>query len=366
MALPTALICHESVVAGDAIGRDIVGMYRFLERIGYQPTIVANALRQVGENLRSLQIGDPDLAKAAVLVYHHSQNWVAGDEILAQTQCPVLFRYHNITPARFFAPYSARYADVCARGRVQTERFRSSTRRHLWLADSEFNKGDLVESGVDAETIRVVPPFNLLGKMLLGEREVDYSAEIINLLFVGRLAPNKGHIQLLRVVHALRPVLRHRVRLRIVGANDPELRLYVDEIVAEIDRLGLHQQVELRSHCSDQEWLELFRGAHLYLNFSEHEGFCLPIVECQAIGLPVVGAAATAVAETAGAEQLFAAPPEGGEDYVFYADLIERVLEDAPLRNQIIAAGERNVRERFLDEPIENAFAAGLYELLRS
>lgn len=366
MPVARVAICHQSVVSGDAIGRDVAGMYRFLERIGYEPVIVSEVLQENAENFRSLRPGDPALDTLALLIYHHSQFWAAGDDLIAQISCPILFRYHNITPAHFFAPFSALYAGICAKGREQTERFRATAKDHLWLADSEYNKEDLTRSGTDKDRIRVGPPFNLLGKLLLLDRLANYRAETIELLFVGRLAPNKGHIQLLRTVHALRPELRQKVRLRIVGANDPELNEYYEEIVAEISRLALQDQVELRSHYSDLAWVELFQKAHLYLCFSEHEGFCLPIVECQAIGLPVVASGATAVAETAGANQLISAPPESQEDYLFYAALIERVLADAKLRDQVTANGERNVRARFIDEPIENAFAGALYELLRT
>src|SRR6185295_10862184 len=91
------------------------------------------------------------------------------------------------------------------------------------------------------------------------------------------------------------------VKLRIVGAADEQLRGYTEELLALANRLGVARHVDWLTHISNDELDKLFRRSHVYVNASEHEGFCVPIIEAQAIGLPVVTVDSTAIKETAGA-----------------------------------------------------------------
>lgn len=365
MSQPKVAICHQTVAAGDAIGEDICGMYRLLQRMGWEPIVVCESYQRPEDGMRWISPVALASEGPQILIYHHSQLWSEGENLVEGTTCPILFRYHNITPAWFFARYSTRYEMLCEEGRAQTLRFQKTQIRHLWLADSNYNLEDLVSSGGDRSRIRVAPPFNLLAKLFMEGRVANYASDTIELLFVGRFAPNKGHAHLLRTVHSLAALARHRVVLRIMGARDPELSLYDDEITALIDEFGLRDQIVIHPHSSHEEWLRSFRSAHAYLCFSEHEGFCVPIAEAQAIGLPIIGSDATAVGETAGTGQLISSPPVKEEDYQFYALLVEQLMSDPVLRSQLITKGEHNVRERFADEVIENAFTGALYELLQ-
>ena len=357
-------LAHQSVVWGDAIGNDIVGMYRLLEALGFEPVIVGEVHRHQFADLATIAAKDAELSSCSLLIYHHSQFWATGETLLEGVECPVIFRYHNITPPHFFAPYSARYASLCEDGRRLTRQLAGFGGAHLWLADSKFNASDLVANGVDSGNIVVSPPFNRIHNMLRLPRLACYDGKVIDILFVGRLAPNKGHRHLLRVVHALTGELGYCARLRIVGAIDPELDGYHRDLRTMIAELQLEPCVELLPHCSERELETLFQTAHFFACFSEHEGFCVPIIEAQAIGLPVVGAATTAVGETAGLNQLMNVLPLGSSDYSFYARLIVEAFENANLRATVANIGERNVRERFSEEPIENGFTDAVFRTL--
>jgi len=103
----------------------------------------------------------------------------------------------------------------------------------------------------------------------------------------------------------------------------------------------------------------------VYMSMSDHEGFCVPIVEAQALGLPVVAMDSSAIRGTAGNGQLIAAPPIQHDDYVFYALLLEEVFQNAELRRTIVKNGYRNVDARFRREVIENGFMQALLPMLR-
>jgi glycosyltransferase involved in cell wall biosynthesis len=152
--------------------------------------------------------------------------------------------------------------------------------------------------------------------------------------------------------------------LRIVGGLDPAWDGYQSDLFRHIAELDLEDHVEIRPHCPDAELVELYRCSHVYLCLSEHEGFNVPIIESQAIGLPTIGAAVAATGETAGPFQLFSTLPESPEDDYFYAALIQEICTDEALRHQLTLEAEHNVVKRFTDEPIENRFVAGVYRAL--
>lgn len=104
------------------------------------------------------------------------------------------------------------------------------------------------------------------------------------LLFVGRLASNKGLIPL---VQAFVPLSRHdpNARLVIVG-EDGGMRPAVER---EIARQGLAGQVVLAGYLEDEARLAAaFQGARLVVLPSEYEAFGLVLLEALAQGTPVV------------------------------------------------------------------------------
>jgi len=338
----------------------MAGMYRLLQRLGMEPVIVCDWNSQK-DGFRISAPAATDWKSFEIIIYHHSQYWKLGEELIHHSACPIVFKHHNITPARFFKPYFEHYYNVCAQGREQTKVF-AADKRHAWLSDSNFSKQELAEDGLEPDRIRVVPPFNRVSQLLQLQSEANYNSDIIELLFVGRISPNKGHFHLLRVSCVLMSEFSRPIKLRIVGALDPALNSYYDHIVRHISDLGLGDHAEILPHCGDNELIELYRRSHLYVCLSEHEGFNVPITEAQAVGLPVLGAGAGATGETAGPGQLFSEVPRSAEADYFYASLIEEVFTDKNLRAQLTLAGEHNVRERFTDEVIENAFVSAIYE----
>src|SRR5262252_4364266 len=162
-------ICHRSVTSGDAIGNDIIGSYRVLDRMGFYPTVLCQF---ADDNIRSSMRIDCNLDPEHVsrtyelLLYHHSIEWCGGEAIIDAFSGPVVARYHNITPGEFFAPYTPEYEAICYAGRNQTARMAHGSRVRMWQAASSYNAQELVGLGVSASQISVVPPFNRIADML--------------------------------------------------------------------------------------------------------------------------------------------------------------------------------------------------------
>ena len=60
----------------------------------------------------------------------------------------------------------------------------------------------------------------------------------------------------------------------------------------------------------DDELAAYYRWADVYVSLSEHEGFCVPLVEAMAMDVPVLAYAAGAVPETLGGAGVLFAPKD--------------------------------------------------------
>ena len=116
---------------------------------------------------------------------------------------------------------------------------------------------------------------------------------------MGRLAPNKNLPVLVEAVARLRD-LAPAVHAVIIGDTSD---IYADEMrrCRHLARqLGIENRVHFLGSVTEDRLADCYRDADLLVIPSEHEGFCIPVLEAQACGLPVIAARATALPETVG------------------------------------------------------------------
>jgi L-malate glycosyltransferase len=217
---------------------------------------------------------------------------------------------HNVTPARWYWDHAPYTAIQCALGRRDLPEF--AARCDVVAGVSEFNAREL---GTD----RVVP---LL--LELPAYEDFESGGPPTVLFVGRLAPHKRQDEVIRAVALLR---RHRLDdARLVLVGEPLTAAYADALADLAEQLA--PGAVTFEHSIDDAALESrFRAAHAFLCLSEHEGFCIPVLEAFAHGVPVVARPRGAISETAGDAALLL---DGALDAM--AELVHFAITDAPLR----------------------------------
>jgi glycosyltransferase involved in cell wall biosynthesis len=357
------------VRGGDAVGNDILGMYRALEAAGFRPAILCEYCELPPALALDVRAGPRPQDHAGdfdAVVYHHSIYWPAGDAVLADVQGPRIVKYHNVTPMAFFEGYSEDYVHYCREGRLQTSRLCSSGRVTRWQADSTFNALELGDCGEDTGRIDIVPPFTRAPELLSTPRNaVGGGLRPVIAAIVARVAPNKGHADILRMAGAWRSLMPEQpLELRFVGGQDPRLARYRAELDALGASLGLQGSIQWIEGASDDAVADLLRTADVYLNFSRHEGFCVPLVEAQALGLPTVSYDIGAVRETAGPGQVVLPPCASPEDFATLAGVVHAVATSPLLRGRIAAAGRENVRSRFTRERTASAFVASLRRAL--
>jgi glycosyltransferase involved in cell wall biosynthesis len=236
--------------------------------------------------------------------------------------------YHNITPPHYFVDINKELVRLCFRGRRELALYQS--RCDLALGDSEYNRQELDALGFSPTgVLPVVPGFDHLS--VADSRTADgFADEWVNLLFVGRVIPNKRFEDLIRAFHAYKTFFNPRSRLLLVGSHSGFER-YVAMLHGLIGRLGV-RDVHLVGHVSNEELTAYYDVADVFVSASEHEGFCVPLVESFHMGVPVLAYAATAVPSTMdGAGVLYT-----DKDPMHLAALINAVVEDPALVDRIV------------------------------
>jgi glycosyltransferase involved in cell wall biosynthesis len=327
------------IVYGDAISNQAINIRDYLRGRGYASEIFVK--RREARMEDEAQLFHPALvAPADALLYHHS----IGSELTAfavehaGAKCLV---YHNVTPAEYYAPYRPGFAWMLSVGRAHLPRL--APHFPVSVGDSAFNAAELAACGFDSPGVLPIicdpAKWNLRADDALMDRLQDGR---VNLLFVGRIAPNKKQDELVEAFALYRQLDAHS-RLVIAGegrASDP----YYARLVRTVAARGLGDHVVVTGQIMDAELLAYYRTAHLYWSLSEHEGFGVPLVESMWFDVPVLAYRSAAVPETLGEAGIMF---DGKDDLRAVAALAKLVTrDDDDLRRRTIAAG-RARREAF-------------------
>jgi L-malate glycosyltransferase len=314
---------------GDAIGHEVLGIQRVLRAAGYDSEIFVETadsrLESLTRDFRELvDFSHPD----NLLLHHFSLGSKASRTAFALPDRMALI-YHNITPPEYFVGVHRTLARQCFRGRRELRAYAS--RCDLALGDSEFNRQDLEALGFPRTAVLpVVPDFSHLDRAPNWLVAQDFDDDWTNILFVGRVIANKKIENLIRYFHAYHTSVNPRSRLLIVGAQSGFER-YLASLHQLTATLGT-SHVHFIGHVSDEELVAFYELADLFLCASEHEGFCVPLVEAFYKQVPVLAYAATAVPSTMdGAGVLF-----DDTEPMHVAALMDAILSDAALQDRIV------------------------------
>jgi glycosyltransferase involved in cell wall biosynthesis len=343
--------------ARDAVGNDIHHMADLFRRQGHPPDVFT---RVWGEdqprNCRGRTV--PSYLgrdRSAVLIYHHTSGYEAAIDLVHRLRCRRVIRYHNVTPAHFFEPYDPSITTDCRTGREQLDDLIASN-CELYLSDSEYNQSELLAHGAPPERCAVVPPFHQADALGTVEPDPEVLEDLldghINLLFVGRRAPNKGHRLLIDAFAAYADRHNPQSRLFLVGAADSRLRRYDDELREQVRRLGLQGRVAFLGGIDAPRLRAYYASAAALVVTSEHEGFCVPAIEAMALGVPVVAWGTTAVANTIGDAGLVW--PEADPNLL--AASIDAVVRNLELRLLLADRGRRRYHRFFRPAHLEADF----------
>ncbi len=327
-----------SLSSNDAIGNYALTLRRIFQGWGMAGSEIFSAARDRRVRDPGRAVTELRLAPDDWLIYHYGNGSPLSDLALTHPS-KLIFCYHNVTPGRFFAPFSVTEADRLDQGRTEIFRFKSAAT----VTDSAYNQAELLDLGffdtriaplrVDAQGLRRSAELPA-GKAVVAQypRTIEGNAWV-NWLFVGRVAPNKRQDMLICAFSDYQR-WQPNSRLLLVGTWHvcPGYKAELDYLVR---RLGVQNVIFAGQPSYEQGFGAYYAAADVYISASEHEGFGVPLVEAMAFGLPVVARTCGGVACAVGDGGLLVdrAGPEA------LAEGARILLEDAAVR-AFYAAGQ--------------------------
>jgi glycosyltransferase involved in cell wall biosynthesis len=275
-----------------------------------------------------------------ILIFHASIGQPQVHDFLAERHEPIVLVYHNVTPASYFEPYDIVFAELLTLGRRDVERLRP--RVCGAIAASEFNARELEAMGY--RDVRVVPPAIDIRHLTAVEPRPStvHHLEMLaapKLLCIAQVMPHKRPDFLVQAMHIVETYLGMKGFLLLVGPQ--RLERYaraIREQVQELNLVGVH----LVGSVDDADLAAMLRAASVVVTASEHEGFCMPLVEAMTFDTPVLARACAAIPETVGDAGLLLPQPAGP---TLFAEAITELLANKPLQADLVARGRRRIAE---------------------
>ena len=327
-------------------GRDAIGSHVLLARdalrgAGFASDIYAgDAHPEVRAQARPLEDLPVRPQPDSWLLFHHSTGSAVAEAVLRRAE-PKLVDYHNITPPALVRRWAPWIREELELGLEQLQAVAPAS--FFGIAHSRFSERELLAAGCPRTAV-VAPLVDLAAfearadAGLLAARRAERRAGGADWLFVGRVSPHKAQHDLVKALACYRRFYDSRARLHLVGsALGSDYRRALERFAA---RLGLEDAVRMVGPVSDEELAAYYRSADVFVCASDHEGFCVPIVEAMHLGVPVVAFAAAAVGETVG---------DGGmvltdKSPMTLATAVHRAVTDDTLRATLVEAGARRAR----------------------
>lgn len=338
---------------GDAVGNSTLSLHRFLEKKGIESHIISLTIDECMKD-KATFFKDYKENPNSLKILHFAIPSELTDFFLKIKGKKTMI-YHNITPPHFFTDFSDDLVRFTHEGRKHLERLNDCF--DLSIADSTYNANELIE--LNYKNVKVSPLMVNLSDYDSPHSEGFYNLlkdDRKNIIFVGRISPNKKIEDLIKVLFFYKKYLSPSIRL-IVAGNTRTLPKYFYSVRDLASRFYLTaEDIVFTGHIPFEELLSVYRLGDVFLSMSEHEGFCLPLIESCYFRVPVVAYDAGAVAETL-----------GGSGIVFNekkpdvtAGLVERVLNDEPLREKL-----KDLQAKRLDTYRKDSEPETLFALLK-
>jgi glycosyltransferase involved in cell wall biosynthesis len=323
---------------GDAISDHSLFIKKFLEENGFIVQTFAIEDTQNNQNVKKIDLNL--ISSDDSIVYHHSISSELSSYFKNFKGKKALI-YHNITPAYFFEKYNLELTKKLEQARKDLVQLRDSF--DSYFCDSLFNQSELIDLKFK-NTFHLPIPFQThLWQIYPDSNFLKNLSTSKNICFVGRIAPNKKQEDLLllfKEIHAL----DESIKLILTGYPDKEgYFVYLNYLV---EKWNLSESVIFTKAVDQSQLLSIYQSSSLFISMSEHEGFCVPLLEAMWQNIPILAFKSTAVTETlADSGILF----QHKKDYKNLAKLALLLLTEADLRDKVLLSQEKR-REFFLEK----------------
>jgi glycosyltransferase involved in cell wall biosynthesis len=344
--------------SGDAIGNDIMALKNVIESLEYETGIfVYDINTECGKKNALLYTQMPALDDYDIVIYH--SGFLPLGQFFGKLNCRKMLVFHNITPPEYFRNYDLDLCNIL--NQCLKELKYLADKVDYCLADSEFNKKDLERHGYKCkiDVLPILIPMNeYLTTMPSNEILKKYAEKHPNILFAGRFAPNKKIENIIAVFYNYRRYIDKDARLFLVGSYSFTNKYY-RSLKQYVEDLNIINNVIFTGHIPFNEILAYYVLSDIYLCLSEHEGFCVPLVEAMIFDKPIVAYDAAAIKETLGGSGFLLSD----NDPLLVAMVIDRIVTDKILQKNIIS-GQRTRLEYFRYEDIKRMFINYLHNFI--
>lgn len=412
----TVRLAAANIFERDAVGNYALAVYRLLRANGIPAQLYAGnfepsmrgAIRYIGDLLDDVEEQD--------LVWMNFSIFDPYLPAIANLDCRKLLYFHNITPPRYFQIYDAEYSVFCANGLAQlaeADKFgvllaNSATSAGLvketFAAEREKRLAAAKEAAAQEQSSLPRPAGasaakrKLLGSpaalaaeskeapakkrarkvqaavcppILGGRRWESIAGEPIDLpdaqsllLYVGRVAPHKRVEDLLALFAKFHALDRQSALLIVGGMTFAGYTGYLQYLL-DHDYAAIKSRIHFLNGVSDGQLKTIYSSASAFVTMSEHEGYCVPLVEAMEFGLPVFAYADPAMSETLGqAGRRF-----HDKDFSQIAADIRHTLQTPWKRDAMIAAQQARLAELMTQadgRPIWTALEKAMFSRARS
>lgn len=338
---------------GDGVSNDAVCIKKLLDELGIENGLY---VKWWDERVKQYitEIDKYTCKKDDIIIYHFAGQ-VHLIDLVVSFKCKKLIKYHNITPPKFFLPDNPKLAVFCETGLKQIRKYI----RYFdgALADSRFNADDLIGYGADADTVDVLPiafdcsntlsakPDKLLSRRLSSQKYF---------LVVGRVVKNKCIEDSIDAFEYYYRFHDSDAYLYIIG-NMGLGSSYTELLRKRVSTLRASEHIIFTDKVNDNELTSYYGNARALLCMSEHEGFCIPLLEAASRGVPVIAYSSTAVPYTMGNSGILLYKKDPG----LTAHLMYELSESRELAEEIIRKQNLNL-EKYSNESIKEQLSAVL------
>ncbi len=328
-----------TIAFGDAVGNDTVAIHGLLEELGFETAIYAQNIDPRLKKGTAMKLDRaPRLNKKDIILYHLSTGTDLNYRVADYPGRKIVI-YHNITPYQYFYGYSKANYDLTYFGREALGFLEGKVER--CFADSEYNKTELQEAGYTCpiDVLPIIVPFGEYNKAPNQDILKKYNDDWVNILFVGRIAPNKKHEDIIRAFAYYKTYVNPKSRLFLVGSYSG-IEAYQRQLKRYIHELGINDVI-FTGHTKFDQILAYYKLAHVFLCMSEHEGFCVPLLEAMHFDVPIIAYKAAAIPDTMGKSGIVI----DDKNPALIAKLIERLVTDSELRQAVIAGQQDRLKD---------------------
>ena len=314
---------------GDAISSETLILQRLLKELGYSSKIYVDRDHD-GDKTNTLCQDYLDMPNNPndILIHHYGGKTPVLDSFKNFPGKKIII-YHNITPSHYFEGYNDSLAKGLKEARDNLPEVCSGADAS-W-AVSEFNAEELRSAGV--QNVQVFPllfdaeQFEMKDS---GKDAITATEHFVDFLFVGRVVPNKNIENLLHAFTLYNQGINQKSRLFIIGSEYSCPRYFNMLQLLRADMSCQH--IHFQRFIPDEFINSYYRQCDAFITCSEHEGYCLPLIEAMYKGLPVIAPANGGM------------PEAMGDAGVIYEDLnahqlaalMHKVTSDKALESEIL------------------------------